>query len=63
MTPTAESVQLKKATYYVEPDQIVDLKVVAARTGRDASEVVRDAIDQFLKSASVRKVLEAAPRK
>lgn len=53
--PTATPVQrpLKKATYYVGPDQIRELKVLSAYTGRELSELVREALELYLKDPRI----------
>jgi len=51
MKMTAE--ELKRATYYLRPDQIKSLKLKAVHQERNLSELVRDAIDKYLGSARV----------
>ena len=45
--------ELKRATYYLRPDQIKSLKLKAVHQERNLSELVRDAIDKYLGSARV----------
>ncbi len=42
---------LKRATYYLRPDQIKSLKLKAVHQERNLSELVRDAIDRYLDGA------------
>ena len=51
MKMTAE--ELKRATYYLRPDQIKSLKLKAVHQERNLSELVRDAIDKYLSTARV----------
>ena len=50
-TMKLDAVDLKRATYYLRPDQIKSLKLKAVHQERNLSEVVRDAIDRYLGSA------------
>lgn len=53
--PTATPVQrpLKKVTHYVGRDQARDLKVLSAYTGRELSELVREALELYLKDSRI----------
>lgn len=48
-----DSADLKRATYYLRPDQIKSLKLKAVHQERNLSELVRDAIDGYLSQAKV----------
>lgn len=39
---------VRRATYYLRPDQIRGLKVCAAARGRYLSDLMRDAVDRYL---------------
>ncbi len=43
--------ELKRATYYLRPDQIKSLKLKAVHQERNLSALVRDAIDRYLDGA------------
>ena len=45
----SESDSLKRATYYLRPEQIKALKLKAVMGERNLSEVVREAVDRYLK--------------
>ena len=47
----SESDSLKRATYYLRPEQIKALKLRAVMGERNLSEVVREAVDRYLKEA------------
>ena len=47
----SESDSLKRATYYLRPEQIKALKLKAVMGERNLSEVVREAVDRYLKEA------------
>ena len=53
-----DAADLKRATYYLRPDQIKSLKLKAVHQERNLSELVRDAIDRYLGAAKV-----ATPRR
>jgi len=40
---------LRRATYYLRPDQIRGLKMCAAIRDRQLSDVMRDAVDRYLR--------------
>jgi hypothetical protein len=42
----------RRATYYLRPDQIKALKVRAAAEERQLSDVMREAVDQYLRRRS-----------
>ena len=44
----SESDSLKRATYYLRPEQIKALKLKAVMGERNLSEVVREAVDRYL---------------
>ena len=44
----ADSDSLKRATYYLRPQQIKALKLKAVMGERNLSEVVREAVDRYL---------------
>lgn len=45
---SSESDSLKRATYYLRPEQIKALKLRAVLGERNLSEVVREAVDRYL---------------
>ena len=47
----SESDSLKRATYYLRPEQIKALKLKAVMGERNLSEVVREAVDRYLQQA------------
>ena len=47
----SESDSLKRATYYLRPEQIKALKLKAVMGERNLSEVVREAVDRYLQHA------------
>lgn len=40
---------VRRATYYLRPDQIRGLKMCAAVRDRQVSDVMRDAVDRYLR--------------
>jgi hypothetical protein len=46
---TSDSDSLKRATYYLRPEQIKALKLKAVMGERNLSEVVREAVDRYLR--------------
>ncbi len=40
---------VRRATYYLRPDQIRGLKICAAVRDRQVSDVMRDAVDRYLR--------------
>ena len=51
---TSDSDSLKRATYYLRPEQIKALKLRAVMGERNLSEVVREAVDRYLEKAETR---------
>ena len=51
LEPSSESSSLKRATYYLRPEQIKALKLKAVLGERNLSEVVREAVDRYLRQA------------
>jgi hypothetical protein len=41
--------EFRRATYYLRPDQIRDLKMCAVLEERRLSDVIRDAVDRYLR--------------
>lgn len=58
-----ESRRLKRATYYMRPEQIKALKLQAVLGERNLSELVREAVDAYLRrpKKSAEKTRAAAP--
>ena len=52
---TSDSDSLKRATNYLRPEQIKALKLKAVMGERNLSEVVREAVDRYLKQADASK--------
>ena len=48
----SDSDSLKRATYYLRPQQIKALKLKAVMGERNLSEVVREAVDHYLQEAN-----------
>lgn len=44
----ANSPNLKRATYYLEPEMIKALGIKAVLEGRDKSDIVRSALDAYI---------------
>lgn len=49
---SSNSDSLKRATYYLRPEQIKALKLRAVMGERNLSEVVREAVDRYLQASS-----------
>ncbi len=56
-----DAAELKRATYYLRPDQIKSLKLKAVHQERNLSEVVRDAIDRYLSGAKAMQTKRIRP--
>ena len=57
----SESDSLKRATYYLRPEQIKALKLRAVMGERNLSEVVREAVDRYLQQSGSSKRRDEPP--
>jgi hypothetical protein len=50
--PSADYKSMRQATYYMEPSQVKQLKLMAVHEERNISELVREAVAAYLNSKS-----------
>ena len=48
-SPARHDTEFRRATYYLRPDQIRGLKMCAVLEDRRLSDVIRDAVDRYLR--------------